>query len=128
MALFPKLHSKSVIGPLPLAQRRKVYLSTYDILNQGIDFCDWSKTRSLCDQILQEHPGDPDALVARARLRSLVGRTRDALSDCEQVLAMSPRFAPALNISYFGTFTNEHQILGYLNKPERAARFIHNSW
>src|SRR5262249_17813586 len=72
-------------------------LSTYEILNQGIEFGDWSKTRSLCDQILQEHPGDPDALVAWARLRSLVGKTHEDIRDCDWVLAKPPRFAWALS-------------------------------
>jgi tetratricopeptide (TPR) repeat protein len=67
-----------------------------EVLNQGIHFGDWSKTQSLCNQILQKSPDDADALVSRARIRALLGKTNDAISDCDKVLATRPRFALAL--------------------------------
>jgi hypothetical protein len=36
-------------------------------VNQAIDFGDWSKTQSVCNQILQKNPDHPEALIARAR-------------------------------------------------------------
>lgn len=70
--------------------------STSEILNQGIDFGDWKQTKSLCEQILQKDPGNPDALIASARLNSLNGKNRESISVCNKVLAVRPRFAPAL--------------------------------
>ncbi|MBS2008857.1 MAG: tetratricopeptide repeat protein [Cyanobacteria bacterium SZAS TMP-1] len=68
------------------------------ILNQGIHFGDWRKTRSLCDGMLQKNPQDVDALLARANLNGMTGKTNDALADCNRVLATHPDCVPALNV------------------------------
>jgi tetratricopeptide (TPR) repeat protein len=73
-------------------------LSTSEILNQGIDFGDWKKTQSLYNQILKKDPNNADALIARARTNSLNGKTKEAIADCDKVLAKHPRFALALLI------------------------------
>ena len=72
-------------------------LPTFEGLNRVIDFGDWNKARTLCNEIFQKNPENADALVARARLRSLTGKTSEAISDCDRVLSSSPGYPIALN-------------------------------
>ncbi len=68
------------------------------LINRIIEFGDWNKLQSLCDRLFQENPDDADALVARARLGSLTGKSTAALADCDRVISMHPDFAPAVHL------------------------------
>ncbi|GEM_PF-958579 len=64
--------------------------STEETLDQAVNFGDWKKAESWCNQILEKNPNDADALVARARLSGMVGKSTEALADCIEMKNYMP--------------------------------------